>query len=151
MKALKHIALLFIALITISSCDNNDDIYEETWFVKDFEVKSNHWELIGNPDAEGSYYQYVFNGIPAGVPYYDGITTAYLYFGYKTTSEVQTPLPFTEYLIGEDLNGNEVFYSVQYSYDVKADGTIAFKAHVSDYYTASINPGTQVFRVAIIW
>lgn len=150
MKALKHIALLFIALITVSSCDN-DDIYEETWFVKDFEVKSNHWELIGRPDQEGSYYQYVFNGIPGGVPYYDGITTAYLYFGFGTSSEVQTPLPYTEYLIGDDGNGNEVFYSIQYSYDVKADGTIAFKAHVSDYYTASINPGTQVFRVAIVW
>lgn len=151
MKALKHITLLFMALVTITSCTTDDDIYEETWFVKDFEIQSNHWRLVGDLNDIDSYYEYIFDKIPLNVSYYDGIVTAYMYFGFNTPGAVQTPLPYTEYKVAYDANDNEIYYSIQYSYDVKADGTIAFKAHISDYYTGDFNPGTQYFRVAIIW
>lgn len=150
MKMLKNIALFIITLVTLSAC--NEDIYEEQWFVDDFEIKGSHWQLVGDPDEIGSYYEYIFDRIPLNVSYYDGIVTAYIYFDYDSKYEVQTPLPYTEYHVATDPNtGQEIKYSIQYSYDVKADGTVAFKAHVSDYYTSLFNPGTQYFRVAIIW
>lgn len=148
MKTLRHIALLFITLATLTACEENT--YEETLYTRDFEVKSNHWQLIGEPNDVYSYYEYVYSGVPLDISYYKGIVTAYLYFDYGSKYEVQTPLPYTEYIV-EEINGKEVHYSIQYTYDVKADNTIAFKAYVSDYYTNDFNPGTQTFRVAIIW
>ena len=147
MKTLKHIALLFITLATLTACE---DYYEETLYSDDFEVRSNHWQLIGDPNEVGSYYEYVHTGVPLNTSYYEGVVTAYLYLDYGTKYEVQTPLPYTEYIV-EKINGKEFHYSIHYTYDVKADNTIAFKAYVSDYYTGDFNPGTQYFRVAIIW
>jgi len=146
MKALKHIALLCIALAIISSCtdEHYTNVYEEDWFVDEFEVSNNHWNPVG---GQNPYFEYVFDKIPLEVSYYKGIVTAYIYFDYKTQKEIQTPLPYTEYRYD---SANDVYYAVQYSYDVKADGTIAFKVHVSDYYLDGFNPGTQYFRVAII-
>lgn len=152
MKALKHIALLFITLATLSACEDNNDIYEENWYHDDFEIRSNEWQLVGNPNEIYSYYECIYDGIPLRDSYYNGVVTAYMYFDFGTKYEVQTPLPYTEYIVEKDKNtGEEIRYSIQYSYDVKPDGTIAFKAYVSDYYTGLFNPGTQHFRVAIIW
>ncbi len=148
MKALKPISLLFITLIALSSCYRDN---EDVWFVDEFQVESRHWQLVGGVDQEDSYYEYIFDRIPDGEPYYEGIVTAYMYLDYNTDYEVQTPLPYTEYRLGTDGHGNDVYYSIHFTYDVKADGTIAFKAYVSDHYTGSFNPGTQTFRVAILW
>lgn len=151
MKTLRHLTLLFIALITLSACEE-DNTYEERWYVDNFEVKSSDWTLIGDPNDVYSYYECVYTGIPLNVSYYKGIVTAYMYFDFDTKYEVQTPLPYTEYIIETDKKtGEEIRYEVQYSYDVKDDNSIAFKAYVSDYYTGYFNPGTQYFRVAIIW
>lgn len=156
MKILKHITLSIFILIAASSCTKEyyeeyyNDVYEESWHVKEFEILSNHWKLVGEPDQIGSYYEYIFDKVPLEVSYYDGVVTAYIFFDYKSKNETQTPLPYTEYLI-DATSGEEINYSVQYSYYVKANGTIAFTAHVSDYYTSLFNPGTQYFRLAIVW
>jgi hypothetical protein len=47
--------------------------------------------------------------------------------------------------------GGEKYYSIQYSYDIAKDGTIALKVHVSDYMTSLFRPDTERFRVAIIY
>lgn len=152
MKTLKHIALLLLTLVTLSSCEENDDnLYQENWFAKDFEIRSSDWKLVGEPNDIYSYYECVVSGIPLNTSYYDGIVTAYMYFDYDSKYEVQAPLPYTEYIVETNAGGEEVNYSIQYSYDVKSDNTIAFKAYVSDYYTGYFHPGTQYFRVAIIW
>lgn len=150
MKGLKFIAVAIVLLTAFTAC-NDDNVYEEKWYVQDFEVVSSDWRLVGQPGEVGSYYEYVFDKVPLEVSYYQGIVTAYMYFNYKGNNEVQTPLPYTEYYVETNTANEEVNYSIQYSYDVMADGRIAFRAIVSDYYTQYFNPGTQYFRVAIIW
>lgn len=151
MKALKNTLALLITLFAATSCEVND-VYEEEWYVEEFKIFNSDWQLVGTPDEIGSYYEYVFYQVPLEVSYHKGVVTAYLFFNYGTKDEVQVPLPYTEYMVDIDPNTNqEIHYSIQYSYDVKADGSIAFKAYVSDYYTKLFNPGTQHFRVAIIW
>lgn len=154
MKTLRSISLLIIALLTISSCTTDEyynDVYEETWHVEDLTVLGSHWNLVGNPNDIGSYYEYVFDGVPLDVSYYQGVVTAYMYFGYKTPNEIQTPLPYTEYKHYINGDGEDAYYSIQYSYDVKANGTISFKIYVSDYFTGDFTPSTQDFRIAIVW
>lgn len=152
MKALRNISLLIIALITISSCTEEkyypSDVYQESWYVDEFQVMNNHWRLVGNPGEINSYYQYEYSGLPLSESYYKGVVTAYLYFGYETSNEAQTPLPYTEYKYDADA---DEYYSIQYTYDVKPNGQIIFYAYVSDFYTNLFEPGTQTFRVAIVY
>jgi hypothetical protein len=154
MKTIKLIALAIFALAVFNSCevDNPEVIPEENpeqWYTENLEVKAQDWNLEGGRPGEiGSYYEYIFDGFP----YVDGIITVYMYRNYRTPAEVQVPLPYTEY-IAYDENGDRKFYSIQYSYDIAIDGTIAFKIHVSDDYTSEedITLQTLYFRVAIIY
>ncbi|NDV63797.1 hypothetical protein [Bacteroides sp. 224] len=156
MKAFKILSIALLSLMTLNSCSDDvyyesEPVYQETWYVEDFRITPNMWKLVGEPGEIGSYYRCVIGGLPLKDSYYDGVVTAYIYFDYDTPDEVQTPLPFTEYFIGRNSKNEEVPYSIQYSYDVAANGTIAFKAYVSDYYTDLFRPGTEDFRVAIVW
>jgi len=147
MKTFKFIAISFIAIAFFYSCTINEhpsDVYEESWYVEEFTVKN--WKLVGAPDAPGSYFEYVYANIPLDPAYFDGIITAYIYENYDTPAERQLPLPHTYYELD-----NNVPYSVQYTYELRPNNTIAFKVYVSDYYTAGFNPGIITFRLTIIW
>jgi hypothetical protein len=155
MKTIKFIAVAVLSLVILSSCtegsnrdyDQNIDTGQPNWYTENLEVKTSDWRRVGHEDEIGSYYEYVFSGFP----YEDGIISVYMYQNFGTPSEIQIPLPYTYYGVDILGNGEEVSYSIQYSYDIATDGTIAFKVHVSDYYTSLFHPGTELFRVAIIW
>ena len=140
MKKLKFIAIAIISLVAFSSCTEENP---EEWYVENFEILSENWELIGRPDEVGSYYQYIFDKIPLNVSFHDGIITAYLYLD----NGVQTPLPYIE----SALNSVNELYTLRFSYDIATDNTIAFKVHVNDDWTGRIRPGTERFRLAMIW
>lgn len=150
MKVLKSIGIILLALITFNSCEEDVDNYHEQWYVDEFKIEPNQWKLVGEPDEIGSYYECVFSGLPLHDSYYDGIVTAYMYSDYGTKHEVQAPLPYTIFYI-DNVGGYEEKVSLQFSYEVRADGKIAFKAHVNDYFTSLFRPETIYFKVAIIW
>ena len=156
MKTIKFIALAIFSLAALNSCtegDSRDPYYDdgnqEQWYTEILEVKYEDWKLVGNYNEIGSYYEYVFNGFP----YVDGIINVYMYVDYDTSKEIQIPLPYTEYRVEVLGNGDELHYSIQYSYDIAKDGTIAFKIYISNYMTASLERLllTEHFRVAIIY
>jgi hypothetical protein len=153
MKTIKLIALAIFSLAVFNSCtvENPDVIPEENpeqWHTENLKVLAKDWNLEGGQlDDIGSYYEYIFDGFP----YVDGIITVYMYRNFGTPSEIQVPLPYTEYGIDLFDDGSELHYSIQYSYDIARDGTIALKVYVSDYMTSLFRPGTENFRVAIIY
>jgi hypothetical protein len=144
MKTIKLIVLAMFSAAIFNSCTIEN---QEKWYTDILEVNSRHWVLVGNLNEIGSYYEYIFDGFP----YSDGIVSVYIYENFGTTDELQIPLPYTYYGIDILDDGTEQHYSIQYSYDIAADGTIALKVHISDYMTELFRPGTEYFRVAIIY
>ncbi|MDR2287188.1 MAG: hypothetical protein LBE04_06905 [Prevotellaceae bacterium] len=154
MKKIRLIALVICSLAILNSCTDNpigcadsctDD--DPIWYTENLEVKAKDWQLIGAEDKIGSYYQYIFDGFP----YVDGIINVYLYQNFGTKSEKQTPLPYIYYGVDVFEDGSEDHYSIQYSYDIARDGTIALKVYISDYYTRLFRPDDEYFRVTIIY
>jgi hypothetical protein len=138
--------IAIFAIITVSC--QIDDTPDTNWYTENLEVKERDWKLKGGEFNEiGSYYECVFYN----VPYVDGVISVYMYNDFGTSAEVQIPLPYTVYGVEDAGDGSEIYYSIQYSYDIAVDGTIAFKVYVSDYMTGLFHPGTETFRVAIVW
>lgn len=153
MKAMKFFAasLFFLTALTACTVEEYYTDDKEEWYLEDFTIKSYDWTLVNGKNQIGSYFEYVFDKIPLDDSYYDGIVTAYTYKKYGTRDEEQVPLPYTEYHVDTNEWGDDIYYSVQYSYDVRKDGTISFKIYISDYFTGDFYPDTRPFRVAIVW
>jgi hypothetical protein len=152
MNTIKLIALAIFSFAILNSCSDGGStgpVYDnpERWYTETLEVQARDWVRVGPEDEIGSYYQYIFDGFP----YVDGIINVYMYQNFGTNSETQLPLPYTHYGVDILDDKSEVHYSIQYSYDIAKDGTIALKVHVSDYLTSLFRPGTEHFRVAIIY
>jgi hypothetical protein len=148
MKTIKLITVAIFTFAILNSCTEGvTEGVSGNWFTQNLEVKARDWDLVGKIDEIGSYYEYIFDDFP----YVDGIINVYLYQNFGTKLETQTPLPYTRYEVETLENGKENYYSIQYSYDIATDGTIALKIHVSDYYTSLSWPDTEHFRVAITW
>jgi hypothetical protein len=153
MKKIRLIVIAIVSFAILHSCtDGRTDPYydapnQERWYTETLKVRAGDWILRGNINEIGSYYEHIFDNFP----YVDGIINVYLYQNYGSTSEVQMPLPCTFYEMDYDSNGNKIPYSIQYSYDIAKDGTIALKIHVSDYLTGLLDLYDEYFRVAIIY
>ena len=162
MKTLKLIAPLVCILMLVSSCTKEeyyeDNGYKGNWFATEVTVPYDKWELVGKPDEIGSFYIYevyikeldtkYYND---AAPYYDGVISVAMYQNYKQSNEIQFPLPHIIYGVGYDPKGDEVYYSVQYSYDLQANGKIAFKIYVSDYLTNGFSLETKTFKISASW
>ncbi|MDR0384650.1 MAG: hypothetical protein LBH60_01080 [Prevotellaceae bacterium] len=152
MKIIKMLVFAIFLLATSNSCMDDPsnphlDPPSNNWHTENLEVKAMDWKLSGPENGIGSYYEYIFYGFP----YVDGIINVYLYQNFSQSNEVQIPLPYTYYGVEVMENGQESYYSIQYSYDIAVDGSIALKIHLSDYLTSTFRPGTEYFRVAITW
>jgi hypothetical protein len=153
MKTIKFVVFAIFASVVFNACNVEDSGEDctcpapEKWYTEILEVKATDWDPIGPKDEIGSYYEYVFNGFP----YVDGIINVYMFINYGTSAEIQVPLPYTEYGVDILEDDREKDYSIQYSYDIAKDGTIAFKIYISDYLTSFIPLYTEYFRVAIIY
>lgn len=162
MKTIKLIAPVLFMLFLISSC-TTEEYYTEpgsdtNFFAKDIIVPASNWRLIGGENNINSYYECVVHienldsqYYPEFSPYYDGVITVSIYSNYQQNGEVQIPLPYTVYDAYEQRPDEWVYRSVQYSYDIHADGSIAFKKYISDYYTEDLINYTEYFKVAAVW
>ncbi|MDR2652333.1 MAG: hypothetical protein LBC68_08495 [Prevotellaceae bacterium] len=145
MKTIKLIAFALFSFAVLNSCTVNDN-NSERWYNEVIEV--GEWTLVGDPNEIGSYYESIWDGFP----YIDGVINVYMYQDYGTNKEIQIPLPYTFYGIDVDpITKEEYHYSIQYSYDIAIDGSIAFKIHVSDYITNTIPILREFFRVVIVY
>ncbi|MDR0560811.1 MAG: hypothetical protein LBG92_11645 [Prevotellaceae bacterium] len=139
-------------LITFCSCDTRDSRNEYYPFIETYEVTvmPQQWILQGDIDEIGSYYQYIVTDLPLYDAYYNGIVSVNMYDYYKDEVtqdifEVQVPLPHTVYCM------NDRVYSELYDYDISADGTLALKLYVSDYYTGLLQRMKKTFKISIMW
>ena len=149
---------IVVAALAFSACgkdgmDGKDglDGLLTYWKVIDFTVSRPDWVRKGEGDQIGSYFYYVFDVPEISQKIYDnGLIVCYYRFEDDFGDDVQTVLPYTYYDIIVDDYGNELPYSVQYSFDV-TPGSIAFKVVFSDFYTAEYDPPTCFFKLQILY
>ena len=122
-------------------------------FEEEFSIKANDWNLYSDePNMIGSYYYYVFD-VPQITQkiYKDGLVICYYRYIDEFGDEVTTILPYTFYHIDFNQFGEELPYSIQYSYDI-TPGSIAFKVVFSDFYTAENKPpATCLFKMFVLY
>jgi len=117
------------------------------WYVDDYIISSNQWQLVNDVDQLNSYFRASIT-IPELTRdiYDDGNVFCYLY---QTINglEVQTPLPYTVPL-GQEGSGNTVFlWTETIAFDF-APGRITFYVNYSDFFTSN-RPSTMKFRVVL--
>jgi len=137
--------LLTSALWIFVSCEGpaGKDGIETYWFVKEYTIRANDWQLIGGEDRLGSYFQ-----AQVTIPeldrdlYEKGHVFCYM-FQTANNKEVQTILPFTV----PKANNDGELWTETYSYDF-SPGQIRFYFNCSDFYTSNRPPATT-FRVVL--
>lgn len=143
----KILFLLNAAVWLLASCEGpagRDGIDGEIyWFVKEYNVSSDRWELVNDVEPFGSYFQYSIT-----VPELDqgifkrGNVFCYMYRG----ANVQTPLPFTIHYV--EKNGNtDYFWTETYTFEL-SPRTITFYVNYNDFKTG-IRPPDTTFRVVL--
>jgi hypothetical protein len=146
MKTIRVIALAIFALIVLNACTVEEN--PEKWYSEVITVNVDEWgEPVRFGNDAGYHYEYIYDGLPP----VEGIVNVYMFVDYGTSDEIQLPLPYTDYKVEWIDNGNPIYYSIQYSYDITKDGIIAFKIYVSDYLIDLIDLYTEHFRVTIIY
>ena len=121
------------------------DAESTQWFVKDFEVLSEHWKSVYDPVMDGDVFEYSFS-FPQLTKFIfeEGAVICYLLQSVNN-AVVQTPLPYT-------FHGKygEFLYSENYTYEIRP-GFINFIVKISDFDTEFQNPLPCTFRVVMMW
>ena len=140
--------LLFLLSVTawlFVSCEgpSGKDGLEAYWFVDDYLIRANEWQLVGRVDDLNSYYRasISINALNRNI-YEDGNVFCYMYQTLNNR-EVQTPLPFTI----PKANDEGELWTETYSFDF-SQGQITFYFNCSDFYTNNRPPATT-FRVVL--
>ncbi|MDR2471939.1 MAG: hypothetical protein LBD53_00040, partial [Tannerella sp.] len=119
------------------------------WFVKNYQVKSNQWQLIGGQNDLNSYWQaeVVIPELTKFV-YEKGNVFCYMFQNPDGNTEVQTLLPFVV-PYGQIKNGNEYIWTETYACDFTV-GSVMFYVNYSDFMTSN-RPLDATFRVVFNW
>jgi hypothetical protein len=147
----KVLFLLSAAVWLLASCEGpagRDGLDGEGmyWFVDDYPVYSNQWQLVNGVDQLGSYYK-----ASISVPqltrkiFEEGNVFCYMYQRVDGR-EVQTLLPFTV-PYGRMEGHTELLWTETFACDF-SPGTITFYVNYSDFYTSN-RPETTTFRVVL--
>lgn len=154
MKKFLYTASILLLAITFAACEGPAGPMGPEGPTKDplsrtIQVGVNQWTLVGAANEIGSYYQSVHNNVIPRDVFDNGMIVVYISLPKDGNVDVFTPLPYTIYGIEQDQHGNEIPYSILYTYDVGSDGSIAFKMYVSDYFTSNITLSPQTFFVTM--
>jgi hypothetical protein len=152
----KIIYLLMMAMTLLVSCEGDrgpmgppgekGEKGDATWwYVREFTVHSDQWNLVGREHDLNSYYEYEMkiSDLDEDV-FLDGVMTAYMYLDEKFT--IQAQLPEVVHC-GEISNGKEHLWTETYKCDF-AVGSVMFKVEFSDFLT-EYRPSTKRFRVVL--
>jgi len=138
--------VFFLAFIGFfASCDVKRDGYADDlyWFVKEYTVASNQWELVNGVDQVDSYYKYSVDIHQLNREILKrGNIFCYMY----RDNNVQTPLPFTIHY-GEKDGDSDYLWTETYSFEFTLR-TITFYVNYSDFKTNN-RPRTTTFRVVL--
>ena len=155
----KLLGCLLVVMMCFAACQgpigpmgppgkNGIDGESTQWFVKDFQVLSEHWVAVYD-DLMGDIFEYEFRiSELTGFVFDEGAVVCYLVqninYGGKATV-VQSPLPYT--FFGE-YHGK--LYSENYTYEIRP-GYINFIVKISDFDTQAQQPLDCTFRVVLMW
>ena len=147
---MKKVLLLLAVVWMLAACEGppgrdglDGQIY---WFVKDYTINSNQWQLVNGVDQLGSYFQASINIPELDRDIYEkGNVFCYMYQRISGV-EVQTLLPFTV-PYGEGQGNSEHLWTETYACDF-SPGTVMFYVNYSDFYTSN-RPPTTTFRVVL--
>lgn len=100
---MKKLLLLFVAFITLTSCEEwweDDDETGMNWHVEFVEIRASEWKRVES--AEGIFYECIkdfssFKGLnreTMNFIYNEGTVAAYMYRNYGYDNETQNPLPY---------------------------------------------------------
>jgi hypothetical protein len=156
----KLLGLLLVAIMGFTACEGpmgpegppGKEGPSMEWWIKDYTITGEMWELVGGAGEIGSYYYYVIDNPDITRTIYDD-GAIICYFRYKDDfgNDVQTPLPYTYYDIYVNESNVEFPYAVQFSYDA-APGSIALKLVFSDFYTGEYGPpASSKFRLVLLY
>ena len=144
----KLLFLMSVVAFLFASCEgppgrdglNGGETY---WFVRDYPISANNWQLVGGVDQLNSYYRASINISELGRDIYEnGNVFCYMYQTVNGRG-VQTILPFTV----PKANDDGELWTETYSYDFYP-GTITFYFICDDFYTNNRPPATT-FRVVL--
>jgi hypothetical protein len=148
----KILFLLLAAIFVFASCEGPMGPKGETgdtleWYIREYTVQSNQWELIGGRDKLNSFFQFevLMPELDADI-FYDGKMMAYMYLDDACTIQAALPevIHYGQY---NPQNGTDDLWTETYKCDY-AVGSIMFKVEYSDFYTEN-RPGTKTFRVVL--
>jgi hypothetical protein len=148
---MKKLVFLLFAVVGILfvSCEGppGKDATGTYWFVKDYTIQQNAWQLVNPKDSINSYYRAAVS-IPELTTdiYEDGHVFCYM-FQSVNDKEVQTILPFVNHYGERDNSWNAYFWTETYSYDFYSGG-VTFYLTYSDFAT-SVPAPTCTFRVVL--
>jgi hypothetical protein len=118
------------------------------WWIGNFTISANQWELVNGVNALNSYYR-----AEVQVPqltefvYENGNVFVYMFQNVNGT-EVQTLLPFVV-PYGEASGSEEFLWTEMYACDF-AVGSVVFYVNYSDFFTENKPPATS-FRIVLNW
>ena len=157
----KFLFLLSMATMLFTSCEgpagrdgfdgrdglNGKDGQGIYWFVDDYTINANQWELVNGKDQLNSFYraEIKISQLTRDI-YEDGNVFCYMYQKVNG-KEVQTLLPYTIPIGEKNPNGSDALWTETYAYDFMP-GSIMVYVNYSDFYTSN-RPPTTSFRVVL--
>ena len=148
---MKKLLLCMVAVGLLTCCEgppgrDGRDGEGTYWYVNDYTINSNQWQLINGVDQLGSYFQAEVRISQLTKEIYEnGNVFCYMYQNINGV-EVQTLLPFTV-PCGEGQGNSEHLWTETYACDF-SPGSIMFYVNYSDFFTIN-RPPTTSFRVVL--
>ena len=147
----KLLFLLTVAVGLLTCCEgppgrDGRDAEGMYWYVNDYTINSNQWQLVNGVDQLGSYFQAEIRISQLTREIYEnGNVFCYMYQNISGV-QVQTLLPFSV-PYGRDEGNYEHLWTETYACDF-SPGSIMFYVNYSDFYTNN-RPPTTSFRVVL--
>ena len=150
---MKKVLLLSAAVWMLAACEgpagrDGFDGAETYWFVKNYPVRSNDWQIVNGVDQLGSYFRYTVNINELDRDIYENGTVTCYMFQNVNGVEVQTPLQHTIHK-GKQEGNSDYLWTETYSF-MYSLRSITFIVEYSDFYTNNNNrPDDTTFRVVL--
>jgi hypothetical protein len=117
------------------------------WFVKEYTIRPNQWELVGGANNLESYYRYEINISELDEDiFYDGKVSCSVYTD-EESKNIQQDLPCVWHY-GEPDNDGPYLWTETYDFDY-AVGSIMLYVTYNDFLTAGNLPDRSKFRVIL--
>ncbi|WP_108823519.1 collagen-like protein [Dysgonomonas sp. Marseille-P4361] len=156
---MKKLILLLSMMFTLFACEGEmgpmgpqgpegkpgEPGYGNKWYTTSFTIKSDQWELVGEPGELKSYYMVVLDLHQLTEEIFEeGTVVGYISMG----ENVKNGLPYVMHTAEGGTDGNH-YWTQTYDFDF-APGSVAFYATFSDFETQK-RPGDETFHIVLMW